>query len=232
MGLSEIDQRIHLIFLLNISKMLRKMGLISITDYFPLYKIGIENGTLLHFGKLSYMTFISIMLISNWENQFDFSRFLIQNYISELSEDTQLDCETWAYAHMAYSMKDFKRSLNLLDEHAFQIPYFNIISRGLRLQIYFEDFIIKPNENMKFILGYCKSNINWIRVQKTMSRRSRESFIRFTQVVQKMIKEFAEPDFEEERFLKILENINNIQGLDWLRAKRDLIIKMKKIKPR
>jgi len=227
-NLSPIDQKIHLIFLLNVSKRLRRMGLLSITSYFPLYKVGIEKGILLHFGKLGFKTFTSILIICNWEKQFVLSQFFIDNYLSDLPEHTQEDCEKWSLAHTAYSKNRFGESLTLLNEHKFQIPYFKIISRGLRLQIYFEDFIKKPFKEKHFILNYCKSFINWIRIEKTMSPSSKKPFTRFVQAVQKMIKEYSKPDFEEEKFLNILEEKKNIQGLDWLKAKRDEILKIKK----
>jgi len=228
--LNKDDQKIHLFYLLNDAKRLRKEGLISIKEYFHLYEKGIDQSILPYFGKLTYVSFTSLIVTANWVRNFEFSRKVVREYLPKFSSRIKEDCKYWANAHINYSIGKFEESDNYLTQHEFVLPHFKVLTRGLKLQILFDIYLQNKSE-WETAMNYCESCNKWMRREKTRGGAMKKSFVRFVEKVEAMLRKSIEPDFDEKRFTQILNEKNlNIQGIDWLKKKQEQIIEMRKKK--
>ena len=82
-ALNEKQKKIHLISLINDTHYLVKRNLMDLTESLELYKLGLETGIILHEGKITYSTFVTIVAASNLKNSFDFTRDFIDNYLKK-----------------------------------------------------------------------------------------------------------------------------------------------------
>lgn len=224
--LSRRDQNIHLLSLLNDAKVLVKSGSLDITECLPLYQLGLTTDTLLHNGKLSANTYMTIVTASNTAGTFDFSARFIEDYSPYLDEKVREDCAHWAKAHTAYRQNDLDASIAILQGYQFRSPDFKLISRVLTAQMYF-DMYLKDNSYQSYLLQYFDTFEKWLNRDKARSTPSKVAFLRFVQCCRTLVRYHADVNPNPEKLEYLLENEGNVQALHWLKQKKEEVLKLK-----
>jgi len=222
--LNEREQKIHLLYILNDTKAFIKQGLLDITDTLPIYKTGLDKGFLLHQGKLSQNTFTTIVVSSNTKGDFPYSQHFIQHYTKYLDDNIQADCKNWAYAHTAYWQKDLEKCLNLLRDHEFKSPYFQLITRMLNTQAYFELYL-QDKQYEDYLFSYFDTYEKWLQRDKIYAQSSKKSFLRFVQLCRALAKCYRAIDFSPKQVKQLLEEEKNVQALNWLRQQQEAVLR-------
>ncbi|MEN0049639.1 MAG: hypothetical protein AAF806_21440 [Bacteroidota bacterium] len=221
------EQKAHLVYLLNDTSLLVKMRLVSSTDSLPLYKIGLKTNALFVKGKISYNTYTTIVGASNTKKTFEFTEQFIMKYTSKLDEKFQDDCLIWAKSHTTYNQKKLDESLSLLIGHEFKNSYFQLISKILNTQIYF-DLYLNNESYESYLFSYFDSFEKWMMREKNWSKTNKISVIRFIQKCRKLSKYYANIDYPKNKILTLFEDNENVQSLLWLRNKQKEVLNKKK----
>ncbi len=225
--LNEKEQKVHLFSLINDTSLLTRAGLTDITEFLPLYKLGLKTGILLHQDMLSYNTFISIIMASNTKKDFEFTQQFIHNYTGKIRPDIQADVYHWAKAHTAYYQNNLTACLDILLKHNFKMPYVLLITKFLTTQTYF-DLYLKDESYKTFLFNYFDSFEKWILREKKQSKFKKHSSIRFIQVCRSLAKYYAKPIFERQKVKSILDKESNIQALNWLNSRVEKVLNLRK----
>jgi hypothetical protein len=219
------EQKIHLIGLLNDASLMFRMGHLEIIETLPLYKLGLKTGILLHKGKLTYNTFTIIVTVSNTKKDFAFTKQFIADYKDKLDGKFQEEAITWAKAHMAYYKEDYNTALDLLLTSENKSNYFQLLSRSLTTQVYF-DLYLSDNSYQEYLLNYFDSFERWLSREKFKSEFTKKGFIKFVQKCRALEKHYSNLNFQSEKVKDLLSE-ENIQGLTWLKEKQNIILKLR-----
>lgn len=224
--LSNKQQKIHLLSLLNDGMRLIKAGQLELPDLLPLYQLGLQTGILLHQGRLSRNTFTVIVIASNTKGSFDYTRQFIESYIPQLDDKIRDDCACWAWAHTAYWQGKVEESLSILNRHDFTSSYFRMISRVLGSQAYF-DLYLKDASYREFLFSFLDAFEKWLSRDKIWSKANTTSFLRFVQCCRKLARHYGEVDFRPQKVKKLLNETEDIQALDWLKRKKGEVLQLR-----
>ena len=221
------EQKTHLLSLLNDAKRLIKSGKLDITECLPLYQLGLRTAAVLNQGILSANTYMTIVTASNTKGSFDFTTDFVNNYSNCLPAEDREDCAIWAKAHSAYYQKDLKACLDLLQGHDFQTPNFQLISRVLATQAYF-DLYLKDANYQSYLFSFFNSFEKWLSREKFWSKPNHLGFLRFVQKCRTLAKYHADVDPKPEKLENLFGDEDNIQALQWLKQKREEVLRLKK----
>ena len=221
------EQKMHLFWLLNDTSYLARKKEIDNSERFPLYQKGLNSGVLFHNGKLTNITYYSIISASNTLKKFDFSFDFIEKYTSTLDEKHQLDGKFWGLAHTFYRKEELEKAIDLLIGHNFKIYFFQLASRLLTSQVYFDLFL--QNEKYQFyLLNYFDSFEKWLSREKIHSKSNQKPYIRFVQICRKLAKAYSNVNFEMSMIENLLESRESIQAPIWLAQKIEDVIQLKR----
>jgi len=225
--LNEKEQKVQLLSLLNNSTyLIRRKKLIPI-QVLPLYKLGLVTGILLNQGVLTFKTYVSIIVCSNLKKDFEFTNQLIKDYTIKLEEKFRPDAYAWANAHTAYREKKLEKCLDILLPHNFTIKFFQLSTRVLNTQVYF-DLFLQDNSYQTYLLNYYDSFEKWLLREEVNSKIKKNSHLRFVQICRTITKEYISVDFDDKKIQYLLKNETNIISASWLEEKLNHIIKLKK----
>ena len=217
------EQKIHLISLLNDTTLLIRKTKINYGEILPFYKLGLETKIIFHKDMLTYNTYTTIISAGNGKGDFDFTEQVIANYTSNLSIEYQQDAFIWAKAHTAYYKKDYNLALDFLLKKETKSSYFQLISRTLTTQVYFDLYLQDPSYQ-DFLLNYFDSFEKWLYREKFRSEAAKKAFTRFVQKCKALEKLYSAIDFDVNAVKNLLEEEKNLQGLAWLEEKIDVIL--------
>jgi len=222
-SLNRREQQLQLMYLLNDTATFVRQGQLGITNLLPLYKIGLNNGLLLPGGRLSYATFISVVVASNTQQSFDFTESFITQYGQQLQPSLRADCLQWAKAHMAFYKGALQECLEYLKERAFEQIQLQFISRLLQAQAYFELFLSDASYEA-YLHNYLSAFEKWASRNKYYSEAYTQSIVRFTQKCRQLAI-LADYQHQDKKKLEtLLDEEHNIQALDWLRKKQQQLL--------
>lgn len=224
--LDEKEQKLHLLSLLNDTMRLVKSGQLDITDSLPLYQLGLKTGILLHEGKLSRNTYTTIVTASNTKRDFSFTHDFIERYSGKLEASMQADCASWARAHTAYWQGQLEACLDLLRSHPFRTPYFQLISRVLSTQAYF-DLYLQDEAYRAYLFDFFDAFERRLNRDKVWSKSGKTAFIRFVQQCRTLAKYYGDADFKPDKVRALLQEEGNIQALNWLRQRQGLVLRLR-----
>ncbi|MFM9947834.1 MAG: hypothetical protein ACKV1O_07855 [Saprospiraceae bacterium] len=224
--LNEREQKIHLLSLLNDAKLLIKSGSLDITASLPLYQLGLTTGAILNQGKLTDNTYMTIVTASNTKGAFDFTAHFMNTYAGCLAEKTRDDCIQWAKAHTTYWQKDLERSLAILQGYHFRAPDFQLISRVLHTQVYF-DLYLKDGSYHDALFSFFDTFEKWLSREKVWSKSNKTSFLRFVQICRTLALYYTNAGADLQKVENLLENEHNIQALNWLKQKKEAVLVLK-----
>ena len=224
--LNEKEQKLHLLSLLNDTMSFIKSGQLDITESLPLYQLGLKMGVLLHQGKLTRNTYTTIVAASNTKGDFEFTAHFIKTYTKHLDKKIRADCSSWAEAHTAYWKKNLELCLSILQSHSFKTPYFQMISRVLATQVYF-DLYLKDDSYQSYLFNFFDTFEKWLGREKIWSKAAKISFLRFVQKCRTLARYYGNPDTDPEKVAKLLDDEHNIQALNWLNQKKEEVLGLK-----
>jgi len=224
--LNEREQNIHLLSLLNDAKLLIKSGSLDITASLPLYQLGLTTGAILNEGKLTDNTYMTIVTASNTKGTFDFTTHFMDTYADCLIEKSRDDCTHWAKAHKAYWQKDLKTSLAILQGYHFRATDFQLISRVLHTQVYF-DLYLKDGSYHDALFYFFDTFEKWLSRKKLWSKFNRTSFLRFVQICRTLARYYTDAGSDPKKVERLFENEHNSQALNWLKQKKEEVMLLK-----
>jgi len=223
--LNKKEQKIQLMSLLNDTVLLlKKSDSVDFSDSLLLYKVGLSTKIIFHQGVLNHINFRTIIIASNYLKSFDYTHNFIKSNVNNLDEKFQSDGLNWANAHTAYWELKLNKSLDILIRHKFKTSYFQLFSRFLTTQVYF-DLYLNDFSYQLFLLDYLNSFEKWVAREKIGSKNYKKSFLNFIQKCRSIAKLYSEIELNLDKIDKILISENNLQGKRWLKRKKDKIMK-------
>ena len=227
-ALNAREQNIHLLSLLNDAKQLIKAGALDITESLPLYQLGLTTGAVLNQGKMTSNTYLTIVTASNTKGTFDFTGHFTDKYTVCLAGEVRDDCARWAGAHTAYWRKELKGCLAILQGYHFRAHNVQLISRELTTQMYF-DLYLKDKSYHFYLFHYFDTFEKWLNRQTAKSATNKTAFLRFVQTCRTLAKYYADP--KPQKLENLLDQEQNIQALNWLKLKREEVLRLKAKRP-
>lgn len=221
--LNKADQKVHLLSLINDTTKLWRARKIDITEFLPLYKLGLKTAVLLTNGKLTHITYTTIVTVSNTKKDFAFTNEFIQKYTDKLDEGFRPDALNWANAHTAYRKKDLSNCIDILLGHNFKIFHFQILTKSLTTQVYF-DLYLEDDTYLDYLFNYFDSFEKWLYREKFSSEVLKKGFLKFVQKSRILAKYYSDADFQKEKVENLLNGESNVQGSKWLGVKIKQII--------
>lgn len=122
--------------------------------------------------------------------------------------------------------KDLEDCLDILQKHPFKSPYFQLFSRVLHTQAYF-DLCLQDNSYLTYLLHYFDNFEKWLNREKVWSASSRKAFLRFVQKCRTLARYYVDVDFDAQKVERLLEGESNIQALNWLERKKRQVLQLK-----
>ena len=225
-ALNKNEQRIHLMAVINETGKLSRARYIEVSELLPLYQLGLRTKLLFNQGKLTHITYYSIIMSSNVQKAFDFTLEVIENYTKHLKKEYQNDAKIWALAHTSYRKMNLDNAINFLISHEFKTYFFNLASRLLTTQAYFDLYL--RDENYQFYLfNYFDSFEKWLTRTKIHSKSVQQSFTKFVQICRKLAKEYSDVNFDLNKISELLKDEKNVQAPKWLGQKIEEILLLK-----
>ena len=218
------DKKIHLISLINDTTLLIRKAKLKYDEILPLYKIGLKTKLLFDKEILTYNTYTTMISVANHKGDFEFSEKIISNYTSNLSIEYQSDALVWAKAHTAYNKKEYNLALDFLLESETKSNYFQLITRTLTTQVYF-DLYLQDKSYQDYLINYFDSFEKWLYREKFRSESSKKAFTRFVQKCKALEKLYSAIDFDVDKVENLLKEEKNLQALSWVKEKVNEILK-------
>lgn len=197
-----------------------------IHELHQLYKTGIENGLLFHYGKLTVNTYVNIVTTANSVDDFDYSKMFIEKYTCFLPPEKMDDGRAWALGNWHYKQGQYEKSVEFLSNHHFEDNTFIRSSKFLLIQSYFDACLVDDSYYL-FFRDYCEAVKKYFRRSKVLSKERNLAYINFVNFSFKVIKLINENNYALNNFKYLVKEINtenNMQGKKWLLAKIEYII--------
>jgi len=225
--LNKKEQKVQLVSLLNDTSRLVRARFFDLTETLPLYKLGLKTGIILTEGKLTFITYVTIVMASNLKKDFSFTKEFIELYTPKLKKELQSDAVYWAKAHTLYREEKLMECLDILLSHHFKFNYFQKAVRVLTTQVYF-DLYLKDDSYQSYLFNYFDSFEKWLLRHKMDSKIVKIGYLRFVQKCRALAKRYSDVNFQPEKVKKLLEGEPNVQASNWLNQKIKQVIKLKK----
>lgn len=222
--LSNKQKKVHLVSLLNDTTKLVRASHFDITELLPLYKLGLETEVIMSDGLISHNTYRTIVNVSNADRDFTFTKYFIESYTQKLDKKYQLDALYWANAHTAYRQEKYSESLDILLSYDFKIHYFQLMTKSLTLQVYF-DLLLEDHSYQDFLFNYFDSFEKWLHREKRNSNTLKKGFLKFIQKSRALAKYYSDVNFKPKKVIELLKDEPNVQASKWLRQKIEKVLK-------
>jgi hypothetical protein len=221
------EQKVHLFSLLNDTSYLIRKGAIKSTEALVLYKLGLETKLLLNKGKITLNSYISIVGVSNKKKDFAFTELFIETYTSALPKDIQMDAYHWAKAHTQYKKGNSRECLDLLINHHFKNQTFQVLTRTLNTQAYF-DLHLEDDSYDSFLFSYLDAFEKWLGRNNIDKKTNKSPSLRFVQITRMLAKAYLKEPAYFEKVKDLYHTENNIHAKEWLKEKIDNLSKSKR----
>ena len=188
---------------------------------FNLYKFGLKHNLLFHKNQITSFTFNNIVTIGNVLLQTSFTQQFIQNHYLKLPNDIQEDGKIWATGHSLYYKKQWDKARQLLIAHKFKKSLFNIQSRMLLLQIYFDLF---QTEQIKLITlsAYFEATKKFFIRKSYFKETVIKSYLNFIKHTHALAKIYDKKKLANRPFEVLSKKVNtekHLHGRKWLTNK-------------
>lgn len=220
--MSEKDKKLLLYYLINAAISLWIKGFVQIMgELLELYQMGIKEGLLINYGRLSETTFSNIVTTGNSLQQFDFTKRFVNEYSDKLAHEMREDGRIWATAHTLFKQHDFEKSIILLSTHKFTNHRFALEGKILLMEAYFE--ACKNDDSyLLFLLDFGEAFRKYIHRDKLLSEGRKTAYLNFVKYTTTLMKNRIEKKWEEKWLENFEEQINQeefIQGKQWILEK-------------
>lgn len=220
------DQKAHLLSLLNDAKALIRSGQLDVSDSLPLYQFGLESGALFNQGKLTRNTYTSIVIASNTKGTFDFTTHFIDSFTGQVDKEIREDCLHWARAHTAYWKKDLEPCLDILQKYRFRSAHFQLISRVLLAQAYFDLFLKDPSYE-SYLFSFFDTFEKWLNREKIWSKATKDPFLLFVKFCRVLAQYHEDSNSDPKKVADLFEKRRDVQALNWLIQKKEEVLNLK-----
>ncbi|HIF14132.1 MAG TPA: hypothetical protein EYQ86_01860 [Bacteroidetes bacterium] len=150
------------------------------TELFNLYKHILVRGLLIENGQLSQWTYMNIATLGQRLNKFDWTKSFLDEYKPLLNEDHQDNAFTYNSAALHFSMKEYKKALQLLHQVEFVDATYNLGTKSILLKTYYEILDVEPFPHL------VKSFQTYVRTNKIMSKNQKDIYfnmIKYTRLL-------------------------------------------------
>ena len=128
----------------------------------------------------------------------------------------------WAKAHTAYRRKELEEGRKILKGYEFKTLHFQLVSRVLNTQIYF-DLMIQDMSYQMFLFSFMESFERWLLRQDTLSKDLSDSFVRFIQICRTLSRYYTRAS-QKLKLKRLHTTRANIQAINWLLQKESEVI--------
>ncbi len=104
----------------------------------PLYRKGVEDGTLLMNGLISRYTFINIVSAALHEKDYLWTEKLLKEYSHLLEERFRQSTVNLSYISLYYARKKYEQAMPLINETVFDDILMGLFAKSFMAKIYFE----------------------------------------------------------------------------------------------
>ncbi len=196
-------------------------------ELFQLYRQGLADGLLLHHGRLSESTYTNIITTSNSLGEFEFAKYVVDNYNNSLAPEFREDGKIWAMGHRLHKQNKTFKAIDILATHSFSSYHIVIYSKTLLIECYFDASLI-DNSYFLFFNDFCEAFKKHLKRNSIMSDNRILAWYNLIKYAQKiLLLALNNPPVKTEIEL-IRSSIDGevyIQGKQWLDEKIEQIIK-------
>jgi hypothetical protein len=140
------------------------------SELFGLYKHILGRGLLIENGQLSQWTYMNIATLGQRLNKFSWTNKFIIEYNPLLNPVHQENALTYNTAALHFSMKEYKKALQLLHQVEFIDATYNLGTKSILLKTYYEILDVEPFPHL------VKSFQTYIRTNKLMSKDKKDIY--------------------------------------------------------
>ena len=104
----------------------------------PLYRQGIEEGTLLINGRISRYTFINIISAALYQKDYEWAEKMMTEYAHLIQVGFRESTVNLSYISLYYNQKKYKKAMQLINETVFDDILMGLFAKTFLAKIYFE----------------------------------------------------------------------------------------------
>ncbi len=190
-------------------------------ELLELYQVGINRNLLLMKKRITGRTFSNIVSVSNSLGRHDLALDFSENYSVYLKPELKVDALVWARGHTHYYAGEFENVVDVLINHSFSVYLYDLQSRRLLLQSYF-DLLCVDISYEEYFFHYSGAFEKYIRRGKFFNasqQRAHLFFLTNTRKLASMIIKKQTDNESLEKFLSSLEEEKGGHGKFWLQSK-------------
>ena len=186
---------------------------------FQLYRKGLSNNVMLKQNRVADHQFLNILIVAAKENQFEWADGFIVKYGEQLSAHSKADALRLGRSYLLFYQRQFDRAVELLKDHPFDHPLYQLNAQSQILKCYFESFLSNPTY-YEMILAYSLAFEKQLRRQDFLSLEKADRYLHFNQMIRKMAKVKMEKKRDGQKKLeRELQSTKAMHSVGWIIAK-------------
>lgn len=180
----------------------------------PLYRKGVEEGTLLMNGQISRYTFINIVSAALHEKDYQWTETLLKEHSHLLEERFRQSTVNLSYISLYYARKKYKQAMRLINETIFDDILMGLLAKSFLLKIYFE---LGESDALE---SFIDSFLAYLRRKEVMVRH-RKLYKTFALSLKKIIRVDIDDKEGREKLRKEILELKIVAERDWLLGQLD-----------
>lgn len=221
------DRQILWTYMLNECSRLYQRGQVDmLAELLSLYKLGHEEGMLTHEGIITETKFANIITVAIAEKDLDFAETMWKDYGASLPKASAKEGSIWAEAYILKYRKEYEKAVVLVDGKSFKQHVFKPRSRVLRIQCFFEQFLL-GEVDLDELLKACTAFDRQMRKHYYLSETRSKAYRNFSKFLKQIARSCHDPNQGRKEIKQIqmdLKSATDIQVKKWLLEKLDEIL--------
>ena len=194
-------------------------------ETFELYQQMLENGLLFVEEVLSQWDYTNIVSLGCQLKEFEWTQQFIFEQKSRLPKNEMENTFTYNLAAFYYNQNDFEKAISLLHQVEFSEVYYNLLTRLLRLKIYFDT---NDWQALEYSLETFRIYLIRNRSITDQRRKSGLNLLRFTKKTMRLLEEKS--TLNQKDFLQKIQNLQTqIERKDRVLNKAWLLSKIENV---
>ena len=191
------------------------------SELFNLYKHILKRDLLIENGQLSQWTYMNIATLGQRLNKFKWTSSFLNEYKPLLHEDHQDNAFIYNTASLHFSMKEYKKALQLLHQVEFIDATYNLGTKSILLKTYYEILDVEPFPHL------IKSFQTYVRNNKLMSKNQKGIYlnmVKFTRLLfdlklKQKVNKRSVVQADIDKIKKPVLGQKNIANISWIQEK-------------
>ncbi len=183
-------------------------------EYFQLYVDILEKEIIYVDGELGPLNFQNIVIIALRLGKYEWTENFIHHYKHRLPKTTRENAVTFNLARLYFFQKKYEKVIELLREVEYENVSYNLGSKGLLLQSFYEMEEIEP------LYSLMDSFRTYLNRHKNIPAQRRRNYINLIHMLKKLIN--TSPG-DQQRLNKLKQDLENMDGIaanmKWLQEK-------------